>query len=103
MPDQRLRPTYVNRRGPVEPTIRARDRSPRHGSEAVLQPGATSPSATLNPRMDLAPERGVGMNWLERSRAPEGTGMVWETPIVTEIAVGMEVTSYVSGEDEVLL
>jgi coenzyme PQQ precursor peptide PqqA len=53
--------------------------------------------------MDLAPERGVGMNWLERSRAPEGTGMVWETPIVTEIAVGMEVTSYVSGEDEVLL
>ena len=24
-------------------------------------------------------------------------------PIVTEIAVGMEVTSYVSGEDEVLL
>jgi coenzyme PQQ precursor peptide PqqA len=30
------------------------------------------------------------------------TGMVWETPIVTEIAVGMEVTSYVSGEDEVV-
>ena len=29
--------------------------------------------------------------------------MVWETPIVTEITVGMEVTSYVSGEDEVLL
>jgi coenzyme PQQ precursor peptide PqqA len=28
--------------------------------------------------------------------------MAWETPIVTEIAVGMEVTSYVSGEDEVL-
>jgi coenzyme PQQ precursor peptide PqqA len=26
--------------------------------------------------------------------------MAWETPIVTEIAVGMEVTSYV--EDEVL-
>jgi coenzyme PQQ precursor peptide PqqA len=29
--------------------------------------------------------------------------MAWETPIVTEIAVGLEVTSYVSGEDEVLL
>jgi coenzyme PQQ precursor peptide PqqA len=29
--------------------------------------------------------------------------MAWETPIVTEIAVGMEVTSYASGEDEVLL
>ena len=29
--------------------------------------------------------------------------MAWETPIVTEIAVGMEVTSYMSGEDEVLL
>ncbi|HKG84903.1 MAG TPA: pyrroloquinoline quinone precursor peptide PqqA [Beijerinckiaceae bacterium] len=29
--------------------------------------------------------------------------MAWETPIVTEIAVGMEVTSYVSDEDEVLL
>jgi coenzyme PQQ precursor peptide PqqA len=29
--------------------------------------------------------------------------MAWETPTVTEIAVGMEVTSYVSGEDEVLL
>jgi coenzyme PQQ precursor peptide PqqA len=28
--------------------------------------------------------------------------MAWETPIVTEIAVGMEVTSYVSSEDEVL-
>jgi coenzyme PQQ precursor peptide PqqA len=52
--------------------------------------------------MDLAPERGVGMNWLERSRRRRD-GMAWETPIVTEIAVGMEVTSYVSGEDEVLL
>jgi coenzyme PQQ precursor peptide PqqA len=29
--------------------------------------------------------------------------MAWETPIVIEIAVGMEVTSYMSGEDEVLL
>ncbi|HEX8165596.1 MAG TPA: pyrroloquinoline quinone precursor peptide PqqA [Beijerinckiaceae bacterium] len=29
--------------------------------------------------------------------------MAWETPTVTEIAVGMEVTSYVSGEDEVIL
>jgi coenzyme PQQ precursor peptide PqqA len=28
--------------------------------------------------------------------------MAWETPVVTEISVGMEVTSYVSGEDEVL-
>jgi coenzyme PQQ precursor peptide PqqA len=53
--------------------------------------------------MDLAPERGVGMNGYERMRAPEGTGMAWETPIVIEIAVGMEVTSYMSGEDEVLL
>jgi coenzyme PQQ precursor peptide PqqA len=53
--------------------------------------------------MDLAPGRGVGMNGYARSRAPEGTGMAWETPIVTEIAVGMEVTSYMSGEDEVLL
>ncbi|MFL4973684.1 MAG: pyrroloquinoline quinone precursor peptide PqqA [Microvirga sp.] len=52
--------------------------------------------------MDLAPERGVDKNQLS-AWAPEGTGMAWETPIVTEIAVGMEVTSYVSGEDEVLL
>ena len=29
--------------------------------------------------------------------------MAWETPVVPEIAVGLEVTSYVSGEDEVLL
>lgn len=29
--------------------------------------------------------------------------MMWETPIVTEIAVGMEVTSYLSSEDEVLI
>ena len=29
--------------------------------------------------------------------------MACETPVVTEIAVGMEVTSYVSGEDEVLI
>jgi coenzyme PQQ precursor peptide PqqA len=28
--------------------------------------------------------------------------MVWETPVVTEIAVGMEVTSYALNEDEVL-
>jgi coenzyme PQQ precursor peptide PqqA len=35
--------------------------------------------------------------------AQEEARMAWETPIVTEIAVGMEVTSYVSGEDEVLL
>lgn len=28
--------------------------------------------------------------------------MAWETPIVTEIVVGLEVTSYVSGDDEVL-
>ena len=25
--------------------------------------------------------------------------MAWETPVVTEVAVGLEVTSYVSGED----
>jgi len=29
--------------------------------------------------------------------------MTWQTPVVTEIAVGMEVTSYASGEDEVLI
>jgi coenzyme PQQ precursor peptide PqqA len=29
--------------------------------------------------------------------------MAWETPVVTETAVGLEVTSYVSGEDEVLI
>jgi coenzyme PQQ precursor peptide PqqA len=29
--------------------------------------------------------------------------MAWETPIVVEIAVGLEVTSYVSAEDEALL
>ncbi len=28
--------------------------------------------------------------------------MAWETPTVTEIAVGLEVTSYVSADDEVL-
>jgi coenzyme PQQ precursor peptide PqqA len=28
--------------------------------------------------------------------------MVWETPILIEIAVGMEVTAYLSSEDEVL-
>jgi len=28
--------------------------------------------------------------------------MAWETPVVTEIAVGLEVTSYLSGEDELL-
>ena len=27
--------------------------------------------------------------------------MAWETPTVIEIAVGLEVTAYVSGEDEV--
>jgi coenzyme PQQ precursor peptide PqqA len=32
----------------------------------------------------------------------EEHGMAWDTPIVTEIAVGLEVTAYVSGEDEVL-
>jgi coenzyme PQQ precursor peptide PqqA len=32
----------------------------------------------------------------------EGGKMAWETPIVTEIAVGLEVTAYVS-EDEVLI
>jgi coenzyme PQQ precursor peptide PqqA len=26
--------------------------------------------------------------------------MAWETPLVTEIAVGLEVTSYVSSEDD---
>ena len=96
MPDQRLRPTYVNVRGPAESTIRARDPSPRHRLVGVIR-------LFFTPRMDLAPERGVGINGYERMRAPEGTGMAWETPIVTEIAVGMEVTSYVSGEDEVLL
>ena len=25
--------------------------------------------------------------------------MAWEIPVVTEVAVGLEVTSYVSGED----
>ena len=25
--------------------------------------------------------------------------MVWETPVVTEVAVGLEVTSYVSGDE----
>src|SRR4051812_44655792 len=29
--------------------------------------------------------------------------MAWETPVITEIAVGLEVTSYSSGEDEALL
>lgn len=29
--------------------------------------------------------------------------MTWATPIVTEIAVRMEVTSYMSSEDEVLI
>jgi coenzyme PQQ precursor peptide PqqA len=29
--------------------------------------------------------------------------MTWETPVVREIAVGLEVTAYVSDEDEVLL
>lgn len=28
--------------------------------------------------------------------------MDWETPVVTEIAVGLEVTSYLSGDDELL-
>ena len=28
--------------------------------------------------------------------------MTWETPVLTEIAVGLEVTSYSSGEDEFL-
>jgi len=26
--------------------------------------------------------------------------MTWQTPMITEIAVGLEVTSYVSGEDD---
>jgi len=26
--------------------------------------------------------------------------MTWETPLLTEVALGLEVTSYVSGEDE---
>jgi coenzyme PQQ precursor peptide PqqA len=26
--------------------------------------------------------------------------MTWETPVMTEVAVGLEVTAYVSGEDE---
>jgi coenzyme PQQ precursor peptide PqqA len=26
--------------------------------------------------------------------------MTWETPVLTEVAVGLEVTSYASGEDE---
>jgi coenzyme PQQ precursor peptide PqqA len=26
--------------------------------------------------------------------------MTWQTPVITEIAVGLEVTSYVSGEDD---
>jgi len=29
--------------------------------------------------------------------------MAWETPTVTETSVGLEVTSYFSGEDEVLI
>jgi coenzyme PQQ precursor peptide PqqA len=32
----------------------------------------------------------------------EEHGMAWETPTVIEIAVGLEVTAYVSDEDEVL-
>ena len=28
--------------------------------------------------------------------------MTWETPVLTEIAAGLEVTSYSSGEDEFL-
>ena len=28
--------------------------------------------------------------------------MAWETPIITEIAVGLEVTAYVSDQDEVV-
>jgi coenzyme PQQ precursor peptide PqqA len=28
--------------------------------------------------------------------------MAWTTPMVTEIVVGLEVTSYVSAEDEIL-
>ena len=28
--------------------------------------------------------------------------MTWETPVLTEIAVGLEVTSYSSGKDEFL-
>ena len=53
--------------------------------------------------MDLAPGLGVGQNMVKASTAPEEARMAWETPTVTEIAVGLEVTSYVSGEDEVLL
>ena len=30
---------------------------------------------------------------------PKERAMVWETPIVTEVAVGLEVTSYVSGDE----
>ncbi len=51
--------------------------------------------------MDLAPGLGVGKT--RHGQAPEEAGMAWETPTVTEVAVGLEVTSYVSGEDEVLL
>jgi coenzyme PQQ precursor peptide PqqA len=28
--------------------------------------------------------------------------MAWTTPVVTQIAVGLEVTSYISAEDEIL-
>jgi coenzyme PQQ precursor peptide PqqA len=47
----------------------------------------------------LAPEPGVYDIY---GREAEEQGMAWETPTVTEVAVGMEVTSYVSGEEEVL-
>jgi coenzyme PQQ precursor peptide PqqA len=49
---------------------------------------------------DLAPEHSVAP-YLGPQRSEEKL-MAWETPIVTEIAVGMEVTSYLPGEDEVL-
>ena len=54
----------------------------------------------LDAVLDLAPELGVicirGINAFEEQE------MAWETPTVAEIAVGLEVTAYVSGEDEVV-
>jgi coenzyme PQQ precursor peptide PqqA len=50
-------------------------------------------------RWDQTAQWRVEFGW--RVQPPKEVRMAWETPIVTEIAVGMEVTAYVS-EDEVL-
>ena len=48
--------------------------------------------------MDLAQGLRLDYNATECRRK----SMAWTTPMVTEIAVGLEVTSYVSAEDEIL-